>query len=33
MLLDKIKNAPWWVLLLLGFIGLPFLFNLVRRVA
>lgn len=33
MLFDKLKSAPWWVLILIGLFGVPFVLNLVRRVA
>lgn len=32
-LLDKVKSAPWWVLILLGMFVVPWLIAMVRRVA
>lgn len=31
MLFDKLKAAPWWVLILVGLFGVPFVLNFVRR--
>lgn len=31
--LDRLKSAPWWVLILVGLFGVPFVLRLVSRVA